>query len=101
VTQTNLPEGWYRDPSMPGVKRWWDGDAWTDHVRPDEDAGLGLGTPRAAGASAASAPVEPVMSPTTFAMPSDLAGTKPVSSVGSATAADSSAGDRWAAGDPA
>ncbi|WP_228975545.1 DUF2510 domain-containing protein [Streptomyces sp. DH12] len=28
------PPGWYRDPSLPAVERWWDGTAWTAHTRP-------------------------------------------------------------------
>lgn len=24
--------GWY--PSQPGIERWWDGQQWTEHVRP-------------------------------------------------------------------
>jgi heat shock protein HtpX len=33
---TDLPDpGWYDDPSgAPGVVRWWDGRAWTPHLRP-------------------------------------------------------------------
>jgi len=98
VTDTNLPEGWYRDPSLPATRRWWDGTAWTDHVRPDEDASLGLGSPRRSAASAASvasaeAPV--VTEATTFAVPSEVAGTKPVSSVGSASVADPFGSGSW------
>lgn len=26
--------GWYPDPTMPGTQRYWDGDAWTEHVAP-------------------------------------------------------------------
>ncbi|MET9650217.1 DUF2510 domain-containing protein [Streptomyces sp. NPDC006460] len=27
------PPGWYPDPAMPTVERWWDGTAWTAHTR--------------------------------------------------------------------
>jgi len=30
--------GWYHDPADAGAWRWWDGSAWTDHVRPVEQA---------------------------------------------------------------
>lgn len=30
-----VPEGWYRDPTAPGVQRWWDGTQWTGAVRAD------------------------------------------------------------------
>jgi hypothetical protein len=30
--------GWYDDPEQPGVLRWWDGEQWTDHRRPVEEA---------------------------------------------------------------
>ncbi|MFJ3822109.1 DUF2510 domain-containing protein [Streptomyces nodosus] len=36
------PPGWYPDPGQtsdgPATERWWDGKAWTDHVRPAEPA---------------------------------------------------------------
>ena len=100
MTDTNLPEGWYRDPSLPATRRWWDGTAWTDHVRPDEDAALGFGSGRRSAASAstppsasgASAATPAVTEPTTFAVPSEIEGTKPVSSVGSAAVGSSAAG---------
>ena len=92
MTETNLPEGWYRDPSLPATRRWWDGTAWTDHVRPDEDAGLGLGSPRRSAASAASVASPAVTEATTFAVPSELEGTKPVSSVGSAAVGSAAVG---------
>ncbi|MFJ3163917.1 DUF2510 domain-containing protein [Streptomyces kanasensis] len=28
------PPGWYPDPSVPAVERWWDGTAWSAHTRP-------------------------------------------------------------------
>jgi uncharacterized RDD family membrane protein YckC len=31
---TTPPGGWYQDPSgPPGLQRWWDGTAWTDHTQ--------------------------------------------------------------------
>lgn len=30
------PAGWYPDENMAGTLRYWDGDAWTDEVRPAE-----------------------------------------------------------------
>ncbi|MER3389282.1 MAG: DUF2510 domain-containing protein [Microcella sp.] len=103
MTDAPLPEGWYRDPSLPATRRWWDGTAWTDHVRPDEDAGLGLGSLRRSAASAASvaSPASPAVSEAmTFAVPSELEGTKPVSSVGSAAAGDAFGGGSWRAETP-
>ena len=29
--------GWYADPTGVHHRRWWDGEAWTDHVRPIDD----------------------------------------------------------------
>ena len=30
-----IPQGWYRDPMVPRDRvRWWDGNSWTQHVRP-------------------------------------------------------------------
>jgi hypothetical protein len=26
--------GWYQDPRFPGLMRWWDGQAWTEHTQP-------------------------------------------------------------------
>lgn len=33
---TAAAAGWYHDPSDSGSWRWWDGEAWTSHVRPKE-----------------------------------------------------------------
>ncbi|MFC7310623.1 DUF2510 domain-containing protein [Streptomyces monticola] len=27
------PPGWYPDPTVPSLERWWDGAAWTEHTR--------------------------------------------------------------------
>src|SRR5687767_9755772 len=29
-----VPAGWYADPQSPTYYRWWDGQAWTDQIRP-------------------------------------------------------------------
>jgi hypothetical protein len=30
----NPSQGWYADPHDPNAERWWDGSAWSEHVRP-------------------------------------------------------------------
>lgn len=32
------PPNWYQDPQDPSFQRWWDGDAWTEHVQPNPQA---------------------------------------------------------------
>lgn len=32
--QPTYPAGWYADVNAPGTERWYDGIAWTAHVRP-------------------------------------------------------------------
>lgn len=27
-----LPPGWYDDPQLDGIRRWWDGSRWTHHI---------------------------------------------------------------------
>jgi len=27
------PPGWFADANQPGYERWWDGHAWSEHVR--------------------------------------------------------------------
>jgi uncharacterized protein YxjI len=34
MTQSPPPPGWYPDPSGGAGTRWWDGQAWTEHVQP-------------------------------------------------------------------
>jgi hypothetical protein len=31
-----MQPGWYPDPYSSGALRWWDGQAWTEHIRPGE-----------------------------------------------------------------
>lgn len=31
---SGAPPGWYADPQRPGMLRWWDGSAWTEHMAP-------------------------------------------------------------------
>lgn len=38
---TDTPAGWYDDGSGTGKKRWWDGQAWTDHYQ-EQPAGGGV-----------------------------------------------------------
>jgi len=47
--QTVVPAGWYDDGSTPGVVRWYDGTAWTEHVRPLEGPPAAPSTAVAAG----------------------------------------------------
>lgn len=35
ITADVADPGWYPDPGHPAVVRFWDGSAWTEHVRPD------------------------------------------------------------------
>jgi hypothetical protein len=35
-------EGWFPDPEQEGQERFWDGEAWTDEVRPDDPEDTGL-----------------------------------------------------------
>jgi hypothetical protein len=39
---SGIPAGWYDDPSGQGL-RWWDGDAWTEHVHTAESAAAAAG----------------------------------------------------------
>lgn len=43
------PPGWHRDPQAPHLERWWDGRAWTEHLR--TPSGLPAPPTPAAGAS--------------------------------------------------
>jgi len=47
-----VPAGWYDDGSTPGVVRWYDGTAWTEHVRPLDGPPAAPSTAVAAGRTA-------------------------------------------------
>ncbi|MCR2799480.1 Ltp family lipoprotein [Microbacterium sp. zg-Y818] len=51
--------GWYADVKAPGTERWYDGTAWTEHVRPISAPGTVAAAPTAPHADAVSAPVAP------------------------------------------
>jgi hypothetical protein len=40
---SGIPAGWYDDPSGQGL-RWWDGEAWTEHVHTAESAAAAADT---------------------------------------------------------
>jgi hypothetical protein len=40
LQRPGTPAGWYPHPEMPRTQRYWDGNAWTDHVAP-ADSGSG------------------------------------------------------------
>ncbi len=29
---SSSPAGWYQDPAQPGMRRYWDGQQWTEHL---------------------------------------------------------------------
>lgn len=33
---SRTPAGWYADQTTPGMDRYWDGEAWTDQIRPGQ-----------------------------------------------------------------
>jgi uncharacterized RDD family membrane protein YckC len=34
MSDTETPAGWYPSPTSPGAEQYWDGNAWTDQLRP-------------------------------------------------------------------
>jgi hypothetical protein len=36
MTDVTAPAGWYPDPQIPNILRWWDGQTWTEHTAPVE-----------------------------------------------------------------
>jgi len=40
ATPATAPSGWYADPEQGGVERYWDGQRWTDHLRPTDASKL-------------------------------------------------------------
>jgi hypothetical protein len=53
-----IPAGWYDDPSGPGL-RWWDGDAWTEHVHTAASAAAATGADASTGTTGASEEAPP------------------------------------------
>lgn len=45
---TNVPAGWYPDPSGTQSQRWWDGTQWTDHVSDPTAPAVALTAPEGA-----------------------------------------------------
>lgn len=37
VAPVGPPPGWYEDARRPGMRRWWDGYRWTEHLAPTEE----------------------------------------------------------------
>jgi len=54
--------GWYADVQVPGTERWYDGTAWTEHVRPIQTPGTVAEVPIAPHADSASGPASPAHS---------------------------------------
>jgi len=52
----STPAGWYPDPSDPARQRWWDGNAWTEHVHPPAAPEPVAATPQPAPAAPQPAP---------------------------------------------
>lgn len=51
----SAPAGWYPHPTMKATRRYWDGEAWTGHVAPDEQTSA----PPAAGSVTTPGRVDP------------------------------------------
>lgn len=65
----SIPAGWYADPSGQFTARWWDGQQWTDQVRP--------AAPPPAGPAASGAPVVSPAPPAPNAPPATQAPSTP------------------------
>lgn len=59
VDVSQVAAGWYPDPEVVGQLRWWDGNAWSEHVAPAQPASTDVAataaTPEAAGSEATTA----------------------------------------------
>lgn len=69
MDETQTPAGWYHDPAGQGV-RWWDGQRWTNHVRPHPAPPPPVGPP------------PPPIAPPRPALDRGLEPTEPLSTVG-------------------
>ena len=49
---SDVHAGWYPDPNVPGLQRWWDGRAWTSQIRSASDAPQLMPPPDASAAGA-------------------------------------------------
>lgn len=63
TSPTTAPAGWYPDSTQPGMLRWFDGTAWTEHVTPDQPATAPHGTAHQEAASEYAAPWQPLVQP--------------------------------------
>lgn len=55
IQTTSNAAAWYQDPTNPQLQRFWDGAAWTEHVRPVMTPAFPVGQPAASNAFSVSA----------------------------------------------
>src|SRR4051812_23079221 len=61
---TEIAPGWYPDPQTEGQLRYWDGNAWTEHVQPAGQPAAAAPTMPAAGPEGATPAPTPTVEPT-------------------------------------